>query len=78
MKATYTATLPNGNVVTRKSDSADKLPERPLPYAIASILLLVADVGFLYRLAETPLEFLVILGLLAITFVTSVEALSRL
>jgi hypothetical protein len=49
-----------------------------LPYAIASLLLLAADVGFLYRLAETPLEFLVILGLLATTFVTSVEALSRL
>jgi len=69
---------PDQNTVLMPSSSADKLPERPLPYAIASILLLVADVGFLYRLAETPLEFLVILGLLAITFVTSVEALSRL
>lgn len=70
MKNLYTVTLP--------SSSADKLPERPLPYAIASLLLLAADIFFLYRLADTPWEFLGILTLLGITFLFSVEALSRL
>jgi hypothetical protein len=59
------------------SSKADRR-ERPIKYAIASLLLLVADVVFLYHLADTPWEFLVILGLLAITFFTAVEALSRL
>jgi hypothetical protein len=53
-------------------------PENPLPYAVASLLLAAADVGFLYRLAETPYEFLAILALTGITFFAALEALSRI
>lgn len=49
-----------------------------MPFVIAFLLLMVADIVMLYRLAETPGEFLAILGLLAITFLTSLEALARL
>jgi hypothetical protein len=58
--------------------SSSRRTERPLPYAIASLALVVIDVALLYRLAETPYEFLAIFGLLGITFFTAVEALSRL
>jgi hypothetical protein len=57
---------------------ADRAPERPLPFAIALLILGAADVYWLYRLAQTPYEFLTILALLAITFFTAVETLSRL
>jgi len=60
------------------SSPADRVPERPLPFVVALFILGAADVYWLYRLAETSLEFLAILALLAITFFTAVEALSRL
>ena len=57
---------------------ADRRPERPLPYAIALGLLAGTDFCLLYNMADTPFEFLIILGLLAITFALAVETLSRL
>jgi hypothetical protein len=42
------------------------------------LLLGAADVYWLYRLAQTPWEFLGILALLGITFITLVETLSRI
>ena len=60
------------------SSPADRRQERPLPYAIAFCVLGIADFCALYRLAETPMEFLVILGLLASTFIVGVEALARI
>jgi hypothetical protein len=57
---------------------ADRSSERPLPFIVALLILGAADVYWLYRLAQTPYEFLAILALLAITFFTAVEALSRL
>ena len=59
------------------SSPADKR-EFPARYVVALLSLGAADVYWLYRLAQTPYEFLAILALLAITFFTAVEALSRL
>lgn len=69
---------PDKESVLLPSSPADRAPERPLPFAIALLLLGAVDVYWLYRLAQTPYEFLAILALLAITFITAVEALSRL
>jgi len=60
------------------SSPADRAPERPLPFVVALLVLGAADVYWLYRLAQTPYEFLAILALLAITFFTAIETLSRL
>lgn len=57
---------------------ARRRPERPLPYAVALGLLAGTDFCLLYNMAETPLEFILILALLATTFCVSVETLSRL
>jgi len=59
------------------SSPADKR-EFSARYVVALLSLGAADVYWLYCLAQTPYEFLAILALLAITFFTAVEALSRL
>lgn len=53
-------------------------PERPIPFAIALLVLAALDIRWLYRLAETPFEFMAILGLLGVTFITAVETLARI
>jgi hypothetical protein len=60
------------------SSPADRRPERPLPYAIALGILGGIDFILMYRMAETPIEFLILLFLLACTFVLAVETLSRI
>jgi hypothetical protein len=69
---------PDKESVLLPSSPADQRPERPLPYAIALGILGGVDFILLYRMAETPIEFLIILGLLAGTFVLAIETLSRL
>ena len=59
------------------SSPADKR-EFPARYVLAFLTLCACDVAFLYRMADTPFEFLAILALLAITSLSAVEAASRL
>jgi len=66
------------NKICLPSSPADRAPARPLPFAMGLLLLGAADVYWLYRLAQTPWEFLGILALLGITFITLVETLSRI
>lgn len=69
---------PDHDRVLLPSSPADRRPERPLPYAIALGILGGVDFILLYRMAETPVEFLILLFLLASTFVVGVETLSRI
>lgn len=69
---------PDKESVLLPSSPADRRPERPLPYAIALGILGGVDLIILYRMAETPIEFLILLFLLACTFVLAIETLSRL
>lgn len=66
------------NRVLLPASPADRRPERPLPYAVALGLLAGTDFCLLYNMADTPFEFLIILGLLATTFAVGVETLSRI
>lgn len=69
---------PDHDRVLLPASTTDRRPERPLPYAVALGLLAGVDFILLYRMAETPFEFLIILGLLGSTFVLAIETLSRL
>jgi len=69
---------PDKESVLLPASPADRRPERPLPYAVALGLLAGTDFCLLYNMADTPLEFIIILGLLATTFALGVETLSRL